>query len=79
MCIAGTGFSIKDSHGDIVNYIHMHEDITARVEAEEALKKAHEDLKIANNELTAANEELRKSYESVEHKVSERTAELGRG
>jgi len=76
VCMGVTGFSVKNSRGDIVNYVHMHEDITAKVEAEEALKKAHEELKIANNELTAANDELRKSYESVEHKVAERTAEL---
>jgi len=76
VCVGGTGFSIKNSKGEIVNYIHMHEDITARVEAEEALKKAHEELKIANNELTTANDELKKTYESVERKVAERTAQL---
>jgi|GEM_PF-704376 len=75
-CVGGTCFSIKNSRGGIVNYVQMHEDITARVEAEEALRKAHEDLKIVNEELTAANDELRKSYESVEQKVAERTAEL---
>jgi len=61
-CLATTGFSTKDSRGNITQYVYMHEDITARVEAEEALKKAHEDL------LTA--------YENVEKKVAERTAEL---
>jgi len=69
ICVGGTGFSVKNSRGDIVNYVHMHEDITARVEAEEALRKAHEELK-------NAHEELRKAYESVEQKVIERTAEL---
>ncbi|MHC9542178.1 MAG: ATP-binding protein [Vulcanimicrobiota bacterium] len=69
ICAGGTCFSIKNSRGDIVNYVHMHEDITARVEAEEALRHAHE-------ELTHAHEELRKAYESVEQKVIERTAEL---
>ncbi|MGV8118942.1 MAG: ATP-binding protein [Candidatus Xenobiia bacterium LiM19] len=64
-----TGFSIKSSDGQIVNYIHMHEDITARVEAEEALRNAHQDL-------TGAHEALRTAYESVEQKVTERTAEL---
>ena len=76
VCLSTTAFSVKNSCGEIINYIQMFEDITARVEAEEALQKAHEDLKIANNELTAANDELRKSYESVEQKVAERTAEL---
>ncbi|MHC9539178.1 MAG: ATP-binding protein [Vulcanimicrobiota bacterium] len=69
ICVGGTGFSVKNSRGEIVNYVHMHEDITARVEAEEALKKAHEELK-------NAHEELQKAYESVEQKVIERTAEL---
>ncbi|MGV8125272.1 MAG: ATP-binding protein [Candidatus Xenobiia bacterium LiM19] len=69
VCISTTGFSVKNHHGRIVNYVSMHEDITARVEAEEALKKAHEDL-------TIAHEELRKAYESTEQKVTERTAEL---
>jgi len=64
-----TGFSVKNSDGQIVNYIHMHEDITARVEAEEALRNAHQDL-------TGAHEALRAAYESVEQKVAERTAEL---
>ncbi|MHC9539195.1 MAG: ATP-binding protein [Vulcanimicrobiota bacterium] len=69
VCCGTTGFSVKNSRGDIVNYVHMFEDITARVEAEEALKKAHE-------ELTKSHDELRKAYESVEQKVIERTAEL---
>lgn len=69
VCVGITGFSVKNSRGDIVNYVQMHEDITARVEAEEALRKAHE-------ELTKSHEELRKAYESVEQKVIERTAEL---
>ncbi|MGV8118687.1 MAG: ATP-binding protein [Candidatus Xenobiia bacterium LiM19] len=68
-CLATTGFSVKDSRGNITQYVYMHEDITARVEAEEALKTAHEDLQIAH-------EELKKAYESVEQKVTERTAEL---
>ncbi|MGV8118966.1 MAG: ATP-binding protein [Candidatus Xenobiia bacterium LiM19] len=67
--VGGAGFSIKNSKGEIVNYIHMHEDITARVEAEEALRNAHQDL-------TGAHEALRVAYESVEQKVGERTAEL---
>jgi len=61
-CLATTGFSVKDSRGNITQYVYMHEDITARVEAEEALKKAHEDLCTA--------------YENIEKKVAERTAEL---
>ncbi|MHC9541284.1 MAG: ATP-binding protein [Vulcanimicrobiota bacterium] len=69
VCFGTTGFSVKNSRGDIVNYVHMFEDITARVEAEEELRKAHE-------ELTHAHEELQKAYESVEQKVIERTAEL---
>ncbi|MHC9539183.1 MAG: ATP-binding protein [Vulcanimicrobiota bacterium] len=69
ICWGSTGFSVKNSRGDIVNYVIMHEDITARVEAEEALRKAHE-------ELTKSHEQLRKAYESVEQKVIERTAEL---
>jgi len=68
-CVGGNGFSIRNSKGEIINYIHMHEDITARVEAEEALRKAHEDL-------TRTHGELRAAYESVEKKVAERTAEL---
>jgi signal transduction histidine kinase/DNA-binding NarL/FixJ family response regulator len=67
--VGGTGFSIKNSKGEIVNFIQMHEDITARVEAEEALKKTHDDLK-------TAHESLRTAYEDIERKVAERTAEL---
>ncbi|MGV8118902.1 MAG: ATP-binding protein [Candidatus Xenobiia bacterium LiM19] len=67
--VGGTGFSIKNSKGEIVNYIQMHEDITARVEAEEALRNAHQ-------ELTKAHDDLRSAYEGVEQKVVERTAEL---
>jgi len=69
VCLGTTGFSTKNSRGQILQYVHMHEDITARVEAEEALKKTHEDL-------TIAHENLRKAYESIEQKVAERTAEL---
>ncbi|MGV8120247.1 MAG: ATP-binding protein [Candidatus Xenobiia bacterium LiM19] len=69
VCWGSTGFSVKNSRGGIVNYVQMHEDITARVEAEEALRKAHE-------ELTHAHDELRKAYEREERKVIERTAEL---
>jgi len=61
-CVGVTGFSLKDSSGKIQNYVQMYEDITARVEAEEALKKSHE--------------ELQRAYASVEQKVTERTVEL---
>jgi len=69
ICVGVAGFSVKNSHGEIMNYVQMYEDITARVEAEEDLKKAHEDL-------TRAHDNLRTAYESVEHKVAERTSEL---
>jgi len=69
VCISSTGFSVKNNQSEIINYVAMHEDITARVEAEEALRNAHQDL-------TGAHEALRTAYESVEHKVAERTAEL---
>ncbi|MGV8118694.1 MAG: ATP-binding protein [Candidatus Xenobiia bacterium LiM19] len=69
VCVGARGFSIKNQTQKPKYYVIMHEDITARVEAEEALKKAHEDL-------TIAHEELRKAYESTEQKVTERTAEL---
>jgi len=69
VCISTTGFSVKDSRGVIVNYVNMFEDITARVEAEEALRNAHQ-------ELTKAHDDLRSAYEGVEQKVVERTAEL---
>jgi signal transduction histidine kinase/FixJ family two-component response regulator len=68
-CVSGTGFSVKDSKGDIAHYVQMHEDITARVQAEEAARQAHEDL-------AKSHEELKRAYESVERKVAERTAEL---
>jgi signal transduction histidine kinase/FixJ family two-component response regulator len=68
-CVSATAFSIKNSRGEIVQYINMHEDITARIVAEEAAKQAHVDLQ-------KAHDDLRKAYESVEQKVVERTAEL---
>jgi signal transduction histidine kinase/DNA-binding NarL/FixJ family response regulator len=69
VCISTTGFSVKNRQDKIVNYVSMHEDITARVEAEQALRNAHKDL-------TGAHEALRSAYDSVEQKVTERTAEL---
>jgi len=68
-CFGTTGFSVKGKSGEIRQYVFMLEDITARVEAEEALRNAHQDL-------TGAHEALRAAYESVEQKVTERTAEL---
>jgi len=69
VCVGSMAFSIKNKLGKPKYYIIMHEDITARVEAEEALRNAHQDL-------TVAHEALRAAYESVEQKVAERTAEL---
>jgi signal transduction histidine kinase/DNA-binding NarL/FixJ family response regulator len=68
-CVSTTGFSVKNQSGLIKYYVSMHEDITARIEAEEALRNAHQDL-------TEAHDALRAAYESVEQKVTERTAEL---
>ncbi|MGV8118975.1 MAG: ATP-binding protein [Candidatus Xenobiia bacterium LiM19] len=68
-CFGTTGFSVKSTRGEIKQYVFMLEDITARVEAEEALRNAHQ-------ELTKAHDDLRSAYEGVEQKVVERTAEL---
>jgi len=83
VCFGGTGFSIKDSRGEIKNYVLMHEDITARVEAEEAARQAHGQLEAAHGELGKAHRDLAEAHEqlcaacaSVEQKVLERTAEL---
>ena len=62
LCLTANQFSLKNEDGEIENYVVMHEDITARVFAEEELKKAHDELKILNAEL--------------EQKVEERTQEL---
>jgi len=82
-CWGSTGFSVKNARGEIVNYVLMHEDITARVEAEEAarrahagLEEAHGKLEEAHRDLERAHGELRAAYASVERKVAERTAEL---
>ncbi|MGV8118963.1 MAG: ATP-binding protein [Candidatus Xenobiia bacterium LiM19] len=69
VCISTTEFSVKNRQDRIVNYVSIDEDITARVETEEALRNAHQDL-------TGAHEALRAAYESVEQKVAERTAEI---
>jgi len=68
-CVGAMGFSTKGRNSEAKYYVIMHEDITARVEAEDALRKAHE-------ELTVIHGELRESFDSVEHKVTERTVEL---
>jgi signal transduction histidine kinase len=76
ICTSAQGFSLKNTRGEIVNYMLMHEDITARVEAEEVLRIAHEELAAAHHGLETVHGELRSAYESVEQKVAERTAEL---
>ncbi|MGV8118977.1 MAG: ATP-binding protein [Candidatus Xenobiia bacterium LiM19] len=69
VCVGSMAFPIKNNEGMTKYYVIMHEDITARVEAEQALRNAHKDL-------TGAHEALRSAYDSVEQKVTERTAEL---
>lgn len=69
LCIATVCFSLKNDKEEIINYILIHEDITARKKAEQALQEAHDELKILNAdlerkvilrtlELEEANEEL---------------------
>ena len=76
-CMSTRGFSLKNEDGEIELYVLMHEDVTARVLAEQELKKAHDDLKILNAELERkvilrtyeleeANEELEKKNTELE-------------
>lgn len=77
ICIAAVCFPMKNSEGEIERLVVMHEDITERVLAQEALQKAHDDLKELNtqlerkvaertNELENANEELKKKNGELE-------------
>jgi FixJ family two-component response regulator len=69
VCFGGTGFSIKDSRGEIINYVLMHEDITARVEAEEALKKSYETLE---QKVAGRTAELAETNTRLQAEIGER-------
>ena len=60
--VAGVVFPLLDDRGDFDGMVVMHEDITARVKAEEALKKALADLQ--------------ESHALLERRVEDRTREL---
>lgn len=62
VCISVVGFPITNEYNKVEKVIVMHEDITARKNAEDALKKAHGKLK--------------KSHEELERRVDERTKDL---
>jgi signal transduction histidine kinase/DNA-binding response OmpR family regulator len=60
--VGSVGFPLLDARGGFDGMVIMHEDITARVQAEEALKKALADLQ--------------ESHALLERRVEERTGEL---
>ncbi len=59
---SGVLFSLYDARGELENYVLMHEDVTARVLAEQAAAEAHE--------------ALQRTVEGLEVRVRERTADL---
>lgn len=73
---AATQFSIKNEDGEIENYIAMHEDITARVLAEQELQKAHDELKILNAELELKVDERTQELEEANEELECKNGEL---
>jgi len=65
---------IHSEQGGFTGAIIVHQNITPRVEAEQALQAAYEKLEQANRELSLINAELEETNRELESRVAERTA-----
>jgi two-component system sensor histidine kinase UhpB len=63
-------YPVKHSDGNICEVVLIHEDITERKQAEEALRKAHDELEMRVKERTA---DLADAYQELQQAVEERT------
>jgi two-component system, NarL family, sensor histidine kinase UhpB len=63
-------YPVKNTDGTICEVVLIHEDITERKQAEEALRKAHDELEMRVKERTA---DLAEAYGELQQAVEERT------
>ncbi len=66
---------IRGEEGGLTGAIIVHQDITPRVQAEQALQAAYEKLEQANRELSLINTELEETNRELESRVAARTAD----
>jgi signal transduction histidine kinase/FixJ family two-component response regulator len=76
ICISLSCFSIKNSKEEIEYYIGMYEDITARITAEEELKKTQDELENRIKERTVLLQQEIEEKEKLRQKLESQNQEL---